>query len=250
MFVTAARLSLISCLVLCAVPACAADPARALQWVLYRPSTSTFYIKQDVANKAVEALQFGAAGDIPLWADFTGDGKREPALYRKGQWLISTRADAKVDQTVSFGGQAGEIPLAADVDGDGRADLVVFRSGEWDVRGTRNPAITQIFHFGAAGDVPLLADFNGDGKVDFAVFRGGQWYVDTHRTGKADLTFAFGGVANERPLAADLQGSGQAALILFRDGDWYVSAQRDGKVSSQTTFGTKGDMPVAAWLSR
>ena len=250
MRVAAVRLSLISALVLFAVPACAADPARPHQWVLYRPATSTFYIKQDGEDKPVAALQFGAPGDIPLWADFAGDGKREPALYRKGQWLISMHADAKVDLTLNFGGQPGDIPLAADVDGDGRADLVVFRAGEWDVRGTRNPAVTQIFHFGAAGDVPLLADFDGDGKIDFAVFRGGQWYVDTHRTGKADLSFAFGGVANERPLAAAWHGNGRAALVLFRDGAWYVSAQRDGKVSTEATFGTKGDIPVAVWLTK
>jgi hypothetical protein len=250
MLATAVRTSLISSLALFAVLACATDQPKARQWVLYRPATSTFYIKQDGDNKPVAALQFGAAGDVPLWADFTGDGKGEPGLYRKGQWLISTHADAKVDLTVNFGGQAGDIPLAADVDGDGRADLVVFRAGEWDVRSTRNPAITQIFHFGAAGDIPLLADFDGDGKIDFAVFRGGQWYVDTHRNGKADLTFAFGGVANERPLASSWNSSGPAALILFRDGDWFVSAQRDGKLSAQTAFGTKGDIPVAVGQPR
>ena len=97
--------------------------------------------------------------------------------------------------------------------------------------------------------MPLLADFNGDGKIDLAVFRSGQWYVDTHRSGKADLTFSFGGEPNERALAADW-GGGKAALVLFRDGDWFVSAQRDGKVSAQAAFGMKGDIPVAVWTSK
>ena len=68
-------------------------------------------------------------------------------------------------------------------------------------------------------------------------------------SGKADLTFSFGGVPNERALVADW-GGGQVALVLFRDGEWLVSAQRDSKVSAQTVFGTKGDIPVAVWASK
>jgi len=137
----------------------------------------------------------------------------------------------------------------ADVDGDGRQDLVVFRAGEWNVRGTRNLAVLQVFHFGAAGDIPLLADFDGDGKIDFAVFRAGQWLVDTHRSGNADLTFGFG-TANDKPLAVDWEGKRRAALIVFRDGQWLVSLQRDGKVSAETGFGTKGDVPIAVLMSK
>jgi hypothetical protein len=213
---------------------------------LYRPSNSTFYVQGSDGKPATE-IPYGTSGDIPLWADFDGNGKPEPAVYRQGQWLVSTHADGKADMTLAFGGQTGEIPLAADIDGDGKADLVVFRAGEWHVRGTRNPAMTQIYRFGAPGDVPLLADVNGDGKVDFVVFRAGQWLADTQRTGKADVTFAFGGVAGERALAADWDGDGRGEPILFRDGTWLVSAKRDGKVSAQAAFGTKGDLPLAVW---
>lgn len=241
------RVSLMAALGLVVSASCA-DTPKPHEWVLYRPATSTFYVKHDSGGTPT-VLQFGAPGDVPLWADFTGTGKRTPALYRAGQWMISTHADGKADLILTFGGQPGDIPLAADFDSDGRADLVVFRAGEWSVRGTRNPAVMQILHFGTAGDVPLLADFDGDGKIDMAVFRSGQWYVDTHRSGKADLTLAFGGVPNERALVADW-GGGQAALVLFRDGEWFVSTQRDGKVSAQTVFGTKGDIPVAVWASK
>ncbi|HSE13186.1 MAG TPA: VCBS repeat-containing protein [Rudaea sp.] len=217
--------------------------------VLYRPSAATFFIKSGEGDTAPRMLAMGAPGDIPLWGDFNGDGKRAPALFRKGTWLISSRADGKVDMTIEFGGQPGDIPLVADVDGDGRSDLVIFRAGEWHVRGSRNPAVAQIYHFGTAGDVPLLADFDGDGKIDLAVFRAGQWYVDTHRTGKADLTFAFGDATKDRPLAADWTGNRKSALVVFRDGEWLVSTERDGKVTARAAFGTKGDIPVAAWLS-
>lgn len=222
----------------------------ARQLVLYRPSSATFFIRSSDGNEPARELPMGTPGDIPLWADFRGDGKPSPGVYRKGHWFISTHADGKADLTMEFGGQAGDIPLVADMDGDGRPDLVLFRAGEWHVRGTRNPAVAQIFHFGVAGDVPLLADFDGDGKIDLAVFRGGQWYVDTHRGGKADLTFAFGDATKDRPLAADWTGNRQSALVVFRDGTWLVSAQRDGKVSAQAAFGAKDDIPVAVLISR
>jgi len=227
------------------VPASAAGTH---QLVLYRPATSTFYIRQEEANAPVTQVPFGAPGDVPFFADFTGDGKREPALYRKGEWMISTHADGKVDITTTFGGQPGEIPLVADVDGDGKADFALFRSGAWYVRGSSKPAITLSFHFGIAGDKPLLADFDGDGKVDFAVYRAGHWYVDTNRDGKAKLDFVFGGEPADRALAVDWDG--HAAPALFRAGVWLVSGQHDGKVSAQYGFGATGDIPLAAFIQK
>lgn len=222
------------------------DAAREL--VVYRPSDSTFYVGKGDAT--VTQLPFGTAGDVPLWADFNGDGKPDPGLYRKGLWLISTHANGKPDLTINFGGLPGDIPIAADMDGDGRADLVVFRKGEWQIRNSRNPALIQILHFGADGDVPLLADMDGDGKIDLVLFRSGQWLVDTHRDGKVALTFAFGGVAGERALAADWSETGRAAPVLFRAGQWLVGEGRDGKVSARATFGVAGDIPLAVWHAK
>lgn len=239
---TTARL-LIAATVLLVAGAPDADAAGTHQLVLYRPATSTFYSRPEAPDAPVAEVAFGAPGDVPFFADFKGNGQSVPALYRKGQWMISTHADGKPDVTVTFGGQPGEVPLVGDVDGDGKADLVVFRSGAWYVHGTRNPAVTQAFHFGTAGDVPLLGDFDGDGKVDLAVFRGGQWFVDTKRDGKAALTFGFGDAAVDRPFVA--QWGGHAVPALFRNGAWLVSAHHDGKVSAQFAFGTRGDIPIS-----
>jgi len=246
----AMRILVLTAACLSMADASAKDDAPAHQWVLYRPSNSTFYVKVDPGKEPPMEIPYGAAGDVPLYADFNGTGKRIPALYRKGQWLISSHADGKPDAVVNFGGQPGDIPLAVDIDGDNRADLVIFRGGEWHVRGTRNLAVTQIVHFGLPGDVPLLADFDGDGKIDFAVFRAGHWYVDTNRDGKAELDFAFGGMAGERAIVGDWDLAGHAVPMLFRDGEWLVSAQHDGKVSARAVFGSKGDIPVAVSIAR
>jgi len=217
--------------------------------VLYRPSNATFYTKVGSDDKPATELRFGVRNDVPLWADFNGDGAREPAVYRNGEWLISMHGDGKVDKTVNFGGELGDIPLAADIDGDGKADCVIFRNGQWLVRGTRDPSVTLEFYFGTRGDVPVLGDFDGDGKIDLAVFRAGQWYVDTNRDGKAELTFAFGGELNDRPVAA-WEGGARAAPALFRAGEWLVSAAHDGKVSAHTNFGAAGDVPLAIWMQK
>jgi len=36
-------------------------------------------------DSTIEVWQFGQAGDIPLPADYTGDGRDELAVYRNGQ---------------------------------------------------------------------------------------------------------------------------------------------------------------------
>jgi hypothetical protein len=218
--------------------------------VLYRPGNSTFYVQREGADAPYRSLTFGARGDIPLWADFNGDGKVSPGLYRSGRWLISSHADGIADTEVDFGGEPGDIPLVGDLDGDGKADLIIYRSGTWIVRGTRNPAHPFELHFGANGDLPLLADFNGDGKLDLAVYRVGNWFVDTHRDGKGDITFAFGGERDDRPLAFDWNGDGKAVPILFRDGEWLVSGLRDGKASAKLSFGAAGDLPVVITVSK
>ena len=243
---TAQRTLLIIALGALALAACSNPASEAKhRAVIYRPANSTFYMDDPASGQAAKEMPFGTAGDIPLWADFDGNGKPEPGLYRKGgEWLISTHADGKAYLTFNFGGVPGEFPLAADLDGDGKADLVVFRGGEWHVRLTTDPETTRIFRFGRGGDIPLLADIDGDGNIDLIVFRKGQWIVDTHRDGSADITFSFGGPAGERPLAARIGDDRAASPLLFRDGAWLIGT-RDGKVSGQFSFGAKGDVPLA-----
>jgi hypothetical protein len=234
---------------LAAATASAAGKEGDSTWALYRPGKALFFVRSgDAAAQAAE-IAFGTAGDKPLWADFDGDGKPEPGLYRNGQWFVSRHADGKVDITIRFGGAPGDIPLADDLDGDGRADFVVFRAGEWHVYASRNPALTQILHFGQAGDTPLLGDFDGDGKTDLVLYRAGHWYVDTNRDGEVDLEFGFGGVPGDVPLIAR-SGKGRAMPALFRAGEWLISEQHDGKVSTKTAFGAAGDVPLGVWTTR
>ena len=92
-------------------------------------------------------VQFGDAGDIPVPADYEGDGAMNVAVYRpsSGMWYVRGGPAAQF-------GDAGDIPVPGDYDGNGLADVAVFRpsTGMWFVR---NLLAVQA---GMAGDLPIV----------------------------------------------------------------------------------------------
>ena len=101
---------------------------------------------------AVAIRDWGLAGDVPVAADFDGDGKADVAVFRRslGRWLITSSVNGTY-QPIDWG-LSSDVTVPADYDGDGKADVAVFRpsNGTWYVRGqfTRS--------WGLNGDVPAL----------------------------------------------------------------------------------------------
>ena len=93
---------------------------------VFRPSNGTWYIK------GVGATQYGTNGDIPVPADYNGDGKAELAVFRpsNGTWYIKGGGATQY-------GTNGDIPVPADYNGDGNIELAVFRpsNGTWYIKG-------------------------------------------------------------------------------------------------------------------
>jgi hypothetical protein len=93
---------------------------------VHNDKTGKWRVKASLGNK-----HFGQPGDIPVPADYDGDGRADIAVYNTEThvWSLNTAMEG-----VFRFGEEGDIPVPADWDGDGKADIAVYRSrtGAWE----------------------------------------------------------------------------------------------------------------------
>jgi hypothetical protein len=112
------------------------------------------WFRLNSSNGAFSAVQFGTDGDIPVAADFDGDGRGDHAVFRpsSGTWFVLRSSSGF---TAVQWGTNGDIPVPGDYDGDFRDDIAVFRpsNGTWFVLRSSNSSLSAA-QFGLGEDLP------------------------------------------------------------------------------------------------
>ena len=98
------------------------------------------------------AVQWGNNGDRQVAADYDGDGRVDPAVFRpNGIWFIRVTASGAVISR-PFGLPTDKL-VPADYDGDNKTDIAIFRDGLWYLQRSSDGQF-QTQRWGLATDIP------------------------------------------------------------------------------------------------
>jgi hypothetical protein len=222
---------------------------------VWRPESGVWYVLQSHDASAM-FIKWGASSDhrtagvpdVPVPADYDGDGKTDIAVWRAetGEWLVlfsSFKFDQRKAGTFRWGAN-GDVPVQADYDGDGRADYAIFRplGNQWMVLESSTGS-WKIRSLGSVGDQLVPADYTGDGKADIAVYRSGVWQVLNSETQEME-PFKFG-FKDDLAAPGDYDGDGQTDFAVFRKGTWYIYDSATPRFRS-VNFGDESDIPLSS----
>jgi len=173
------------------------------RWLLIRPDGS------------LVVRYWGQEGDVPVAADYNGDGRDDLAVWRPADsmwWILLENAGQQAEVKVLPWGEPGDIPVPEDYDGDGAADIAVFRpkTGTWYVVLSHGAVITASLNL--PGLLPVPGDYFGEGRAAPAAWQGsgGLWYIGgggSHR-----ISVEQWGLAQDAPLRGDFNGDGVRSL--------------------------------------
>lgn len=95
---------------------------------VYRPSTSTFYLRnRNTSGPPDQAIAFGLPGDLPVTGDWNGSGRTGIGIFRPaGATFVLRDAQGQTLPPIIFG-IAEDLPVAGDWDGDGRDTIGIYR---------------------------------------------------------------------------------------------------------------------------
>jgi hypothetical protein len=240
------------------------------------PNLSYFYIFQSLTN-TVRIEQFGSIGDDPsVTADYDGDGKSDPAVFRcpdalssqPGQCYFYYRPSMQpgvkfVSIPFGFGTNETYYPNPGDYDGDGKYDFCLFRDrgsgqGQFVLMRAADFGVEYINWGNFPQDFLAPGDYDGDGKSDFMVVRGvaGQfnWFLLTRTGGGTGASPIIWGLSDGDFITpGDYDGDGKQDISVWRpnaDPDQNYYYVRKSGDSGLLTFewGVEMDYPIQNWF--
>jgi hypothetical protein len=221
-------------------------PERVTRETRFRSAMGTTLMTSqgDWATNGV-SFHWGLAGDVPILADFDGDGEIDPSVLRRTEGTVWTHFSAGgPDQAIPVSGDANPS-VTDDFDGDGKDDLawveVQDRQFVWTVELSLSGQ-PKTFVFGKSSDVALTVDENGDGRAEAAVLsiaKNKRWLTVQ---GKKPVA-----VGSASVLLMAVPSAGAPDRIFSwepKTGEWFLQAS--GKSTSLGVLGTKPDLPIPA----
>jgi hypothetical protein len=214
-----------------------------------KDSVLTWHILQ--SRDGYRTLDFGnyTIRDVPVPADYDGDGKWDIAFWRRGMFptgqsnfIVLNSATNSISE-IPWGRTSDNPRMTQDFDGDGKADPTIVRKENgklywWVLQSTGGHFVTQ---FGIDTDYSLRGDFDGDGKADAAVYRNvpsGEtppFLFIIQNSSDKEVRFAKFGTQLDFIIPGDFDADGRTDLVIYRgygignpNALWYCLRSSDG----------------------
>ena len=192
-------------------------------------------VKLRTSAGKVITYNYGRAGDVPVVADWNGNGQDTVSVIRDGTWHVNNQLKGGASERTFHYGRVsrGDVPIAGDWSRGGRDLPGIIRDREWHLRAKQSGgAADWQFVYGrlTAGDLPLWGDWNRDERDTAGIVRTGTWHLrNVHSGGPADVSFVYGRVrSGDVPVVGDWTGDGMDTPGIVRSGQWHLRHDNEG----------------------